>query len=265
MERPRGACVRAFVRACSAVAWPRLRVPLSSPPLQDERRTSTRYSPKPIETRFLWSASSSDVQGSLRLWVDIMPLEDASAYPLIDISPTPPAPYEVRAIVWKTRGIPSGDLLTHMSGERRGDHREGRLAAPPCRFLPPRSPPDLYVRAALQEGGVGRDIVRATDTHWRCQGGNGSFNYRMKCVRAGMPGATFPAPIAYYGSLQVGRRAAAQDLPAAAAGVGPGSVQGEAVAVAGGSSCVLYWLSRRLRLPLPLPLPLRSTTTAWAR
>ena len=155
---------------------------MPAPPLQDERKTSTRYSPKPIETRFLWSASSSDVQGSLRLWVDIMPLEDASAYPMVDIAPTPPAPYEVRAIVWKTRGIPSGDLLTRMSGERRA--QRGWLAAPPTplRFPPPRfpPPPDLYIRAALQEGGVGRDIVRATDTHWRCQGGNGSFNYRMK-------------------------------------------------------------------------------------
>ena len=98
---------------------------------------------------------SSPPQGSLRVWVDIMTLDEATYFPVVDITPTPPVDYEVRAVVWKTRNIDftSPDDLTNMS--------------------------DLFISATLQDGGA-VDERRNTDIHWRCSNGRGSFNWRMK-------------------------------------------------------------------------------------
>jgi hypothetical protein len=61
--------------------------------------------PRPLERRFLYSATSRTDQGSLRMWLDILTPEEAKNNPLLDISPTPPAPYQLRVVVWKTRGL----------------------------------------------------------------------------------------------------------------------------------------------------------------
>ena len=112
-----------------------------------------------------------------------MPLEDASNFPLIDITPTPPEPYEVRAIVWKTKDIPAGDVMTSMSGKGSvGIYpSEWRFCRPWMTLSPKYGLPitDMLIQAALQDSGE-REMSRKTDTHWRCSNGRGSFNYRMK-------------------------------------------------------------------------------------
>lgn len=52
-------------------------------------------------------------------------------------------------IVWRTRGVISGDYLSDMN--------------------------DLYITSWV-EG----EQPQSTDVHWRCKGGKGSFNWRMK-------------------------------------------------------------------------------------
>ena len=88
------------------------------------------------------------LQGSLRMWVDILSLEDASAYPMIDIAPTPLADYEVRAVVWKTRDIPLGDKVTTMSGAR------GRGRNLPQSSVSPSSP--YSIRRHVHPGSAAR-------------------------------------------------------------------------------------------------------------
>ncbi len=63
------------------------------------------YKLKPIEYRTLWNASSSSPQGKLKLWIDILTLEQAKVSPIIDISPPLPLQYELRVIVWDVKNI----------------------------------------------------------------------------------------------------------------------------------------------------------------
>lgn len=107
-----------------------------------------RCRPKPVETRQLWAPTSTNPQGSISLWVDILTIKEAKKYPLIDISLPPPEPYEIRVIIWRTKGVPAEDV----SGMN-----------------------DLYVKAWL-EG----EKEQKTDIHWRSKGGKGSFNWRCK-------------------------------------------------------------------------------------
>jgi len=81
-----------------------------------ENESGTRYRTKPVETRYLYNASSTGVQGAVRMWVDILSPAEAAKYPMLDITPTPPQPFELRAVVWKTRGVVAGDVVTNMSG-----------------------------------------------------------------------------------------------------------------------------------------------------
>eukprot|EP01138_Halocafeteria_seosinensis_P001972 gb/GECG01002020.1/.p1 GENE.gb/GECG01002020.1/~~gb/GECG01002020.1/.p1 ORF type:complete len:1966 (+),score=293.18 gb/GECG01002020.1/:1-5898(+) len=110
-----------------------------------------RLRPKPVETRFLWHPTSKMSQGSVRLWVDILSAHQASYFPAVNIERPPPAPFEVRLVVWRAKDVPSGDGITNMN--------------------------DLYCRAMLQ--GAKNETLK-TDTHWRAQNGKASFNWRMK-------------------------------------------------------------------------------------
>jgi hypothetical protein len=94
------------------------------------------------------------------MWVDIMTPQEAAQYPLLDIKPTPPTPYEVRAIVWKTRGVPPGDAITQMSGAcvcvggggggGGGGGRWGGLPRrPPPTPRPPPPPPPSHPQTCL--------------------------------------------------------------------------------------------------------------------
>ena len=100
----------------------------------------------PIETRPLFVHSSRIPQGYVRMWIEIH--HESNVPDLIDISPKPPAEFEARLIVWRSEGIENADF-------------EGVS--------------DLYVRAWVDP-----EEQKETDTHYRCQRGKGSWNWRMK-------------------------------------------------------------------------------------
>jgi C2 domain/Ferlin C-terminus len=105
-----------------------------------------KYSEKPIETRPLYMKSSRQPQGYIRMWLEIHPSKERP--PPIDITPKPPLVFEARLIIWKSERVPTSAI-------------EGLS--------------DLYVRAW-----VNKETPKETDTHYRCQGGTGSWNWRIK-------------------------------------------------------------------------------------
>ena len=103
---------------------------------------------KPIETRTLWHKSTKLEQGTVRCWVDIIPKKEMFNFKKWDISPRPPAEFEARLIIWGTDDVANADI-------------EGTS--------------DIFIRAWVNE-----EEPKETDTHYRCQTGKGSFNWRMK-------------------------------------------------------------------------------------
>ncbi|CAG9312955.1 unnamed protein product [Blepharisma stoltei] len=101
---------------------------------------------KPIETRNLYHPSTKIIQGTIRLWVELY--SSTEAPPKRELLPRPPAEFEVRLIIWETRGVKSYDT-------------EGTS--------------DLFVRAWINNCDP-----KETDTHYRCQNGKGQFNWRLK-------------------------------------------------------------------------------------
>ena len=93
-----------------------------------------------------------------RVSVDIMTTAEARLNPPVDISLPAAEPYEVRVVVWKTRGVIPGDDITQMN--------------------------DMFVKCWIGDKTVCKP--KTTDIHWRCQpkrgqkGCNASFNYRLK-------------------------------------------------------------------------------------
>ena len=75
-------------------------------------------------------------------------IQQRREYPPTDIFLPPPAPVEVRVVVWKTKEVPAMDI-------------EGMS--------------DLFLT-----GWIGDGERQSTDTHWRCQTGEGNFNWRWK-------------------------------------------------------------------------------------
>ena len=101
----------------------------------------------PVETRPLFLKTSKIPQGAIRLWLEVMPAPERGSRPDWDITPRPPAEFEARLIVWGTEDVENMDV-------------EGTS--------------DLYVRAW-----VNQCEPKETDTHYRCQTGKGSFNWRF--------------------------------------------------------------------------------------
>ena len=105
---------------------------------------------KPLEVRQLHAERTTQAQGFLKMWVDIIPLgEEEKLYPLIDITPTPEEEFEARVIIWSVDGIRAGDAFTNQS--------------------------DLFVKCK-----IGSSKWQSTDTHFLAKRGKGSFNYRLK-------------------------------------------------------------------------------------
>ena len=92
---------------------------------------------------------TSQSQGFLRLWVDVVPIED-DKFPLLDITPPLTEQFEARVVIYGTEEIPAGDAFSNQS--------------------------DLFVKAKLG----GSLCWKSTDTHFLCKSGKGSFNYRLK-------------------------------------------------------------------------------------
>jgi len=103
---------------------------------------------KPVEYRDLFHTSSTVTQGVVKMWCEIhqMDSKTGSEEPL-DLTPEPVKEYECRLVIWKTEEIEMMDA-------------EGTS--------------DVFVRAYVDP-----DDDHLTDTHWRCQDGNASFNWRL--------------------------------------------------------------------------------------
>jgi len=111
----------------------------------------TALSPKPVEARTLLKKGSNTSQGLVYLWTDIFVVTDSGLEhnKKIDISGPEKKSFEVRIVCWRSLGVP--------------DTQGGAS--------------DLFVRFALP-GMSSKD----TDTHWRCKGGGGSWNWRVKMM-----------------------------------------------------------------------------------
>lgn len=105
---------------------------------------------KPVEYRQVYHPSSGVSQGQLKMWVEINP---ASVAPedkekVYDISMKPPEEYQMRVSVFDTKDIKMMD-------------DEGTS--------------DVFIRSFFDS----RKDALETDTHYRCQTGAASFNYRL--------------------------------------------------------------------------------------
>ena len=105
---------------------------------------------KPIEYRQLYHPSSKVSQGVVKLWVEIHPIDaKKETIKAWDIKPRPPQEFEARVVIWDTKGLDTYDW-------------EGTT--------------DAFVRCFIDS----TENSKETDTHWRCQDGKASFNYRLK-------------------------------------------------------------------------------------
>jgi len=106
---------------------------------------------KPLERRTLRSKTSTQSQGKLELWCELLTPEQAKRLPMEIIKPPPPTPWELRVIVWGTREVTIKDTTTNQN--------------------------DLFVTCAVSIPGIKK---QETDTHWRSKKGKGNFNWRIK-------------------------------------------------------------------------------------
>ena len=103
---------------------------------------------KPIEHRQLYHPSSAVSQGTVKLWAEIIPVSvDIRNFPTFDISPKPSDQYEIRVAVFETKELKMMDV-------------EGTT--------------DGFIKAFFNPKNA-----KETDTHYRNQNGNCSFNYRL--------------------------------------------------------------------------------------
>ena len=104
----------------------------------------------PVEYRSLYHPSSGVSQGVLKMWVEINPAKvpKDQIKPIFDIKPKPPYEVEMRLVVWDTKDLKTMDV-------------EGTS--------------DAFIRCFFDS----RKALE-TDTHFRCQDGKASFNYRLK-------------------------------------------------------------------------------------
>lgn len=105
-----------------------------------------KISDKPIETGKLTVKSSKQPKGYIRYWVEIHPSNSVPRP--FDLSLKPAEEYELRIIIWKSEQVPNMDV-------------EGVS--------------DLYLVADLNN-----TEKKETDTHYRAQNGEASWNWRMK-------------------------------------------------------------------------------------
>jgi C2 domain len=104
---------------------------------------------KPVEYRQLYHHSSAVSQGVFKMWIEIHPTSiPANEIPVYDLTPRPIEDFEVRVVIWDTIDIPCMDV-------------EGTS--------------DIYCRGFFDS----KEETHETDTHYRCQNGKGSFNYRL--------------------------------------------------------------------------------------
>ncbi|KAJ6247531.1 c2 calcium-dependent membrane targeting [Anaeramoeba flamelloides] len=101
--------------------------------------------PKPVEYRTLWAPTSSNPQGKLEMWIEIMTEEQAAQTPQTVLEAPKPLPYELRVIAWNTKDVVFMDK--NMS--------------------------DIFVTCQMNDG-----KKQSSDIHWRSKDGTGAFNWR---------------------------------------------------------------------------------------
>ncbi|KAJ3431796.1 c2 calcium-dependent membrane targeting [Anaeramoeba flamelloides] len=106
-----------------------------------------QMNPKPIEYRTLWNPSSSNPQGKIEMWLEILTAEEAAQIPQTLLELPKPVPYELRVCVWDTSDVVFKDK---------------RMS-------------DIFVTCQMNEG-----EKQKSDIHWRSMNGKGSFNWRYK-------------------------------------------------------------------------------------
>lgn len=104
---------------------------------------------KPIEYRQIYHESSSNSQGVIVCWLEIEPQTKGKKkeQKVWDIKPEPVLDYQLRLSVMDTKDVPAMDV-------------EGTS--------------DVFIKAYIDD-----EDKRTTDTHYRCQNGEASFNYRI--------------------------------------------------------------------------------------
>jgi hypothetical protein len=104
----------------------------------------------PLESRSLFNPTDGGdwPTGTLQLWIDVLDQADALRFPREIISLSKPLKVEMRLVIWRTKGTPSGET----SGLN-----------------------DLFIRVRYKA----TDMERSTDIHWRAAKGKANFNYRM--------------------------------------------------------------------------------------
>eukprot|EP00903_Cladosiphon_okamuranus_P014837 g13738.t1 len=122
----------------------------SQDPIATERRGS-KGPYKPLEMRDLSVPTSTNPQGQVMMWLDILTLTQARRYPPVPMEPPSSLKVEVRVVVWRSEDVVA---CNDFSGLR-----------------------DLYCRMWMETDSKKK---RDTDTHWRCKNGKGSWNYRLK-------------------------------------------------------------------------------------
>ena len=102
---------------------------------------------KPIETRQLTHPDITGQQGYITLWVEIFEKSDSLNLTPWQIAPEPLSQVELRLVVWETEDM---------------------------RMMDVEDTSDIYVTAFVDQKNK-----QSTDTHYRCQTGNASFNWRI--------------------------------------------------------------------------------------
>ena len=115
---------------------------------------NAKYHEKPpIETRQLYAPGGTTTQAYVKLFVEILSVEESMRRPVLDISPPPPQKFELRVICWEVKNF-------------LYDLDDSGLA-------------DLYVSAVFSDGGEDSKRLR-TDTHFRAQDRKAAWNWRFK-------------------------------------------------------------------------------------
>eukprot|EP01068_Selenidium_serpulae_P006685 Selendium_serpulae@DN4476_c0_g1_i1.p1 len=104
----------------------------------------------PVELRNLKLPGELVSHGSLRMWLELMPRDQAQAKPITVLSSPDPEDFQLRAIIWRARGIPRDDS-TSVS---------------------------FFVRSTFQVSEA-KTETQDTETHYNSKDGTGLFNWRV--------------------------------------------------------------------------------------
>ena len=108
----------------------------------------------PVEYRPLTKPGVSTAQGIIEMFVEILPLSRAKMIKPAKIERPPPEEYEMRLVIWETRGLP---------------YEGGKKSI------------DAMITVTYDpEGYLSEDVQKQTDVHLGCTDGKAIFNWRMK-------------------------------------------------------------------------------------